>query len=152
MYQKVLVPLDDSEASRSVLKALSGLVADGGEAILLHVIPPGKTRGTGNFAVMGYQVEEDHRNKALVHLNRVSNELNEASVKATVTVMVSNSVVGCIVNFAEEEGVDLIAMYTHGRKGIAKLLKGSVTQDVRAHTSVEVRGFADLELAQIGAP
>jgi nucleotide-binding universal stress UspA family protein len=152
MYQKVLVPLDDSEASRSVLKALSGLVADGGEAILLHVIPPGKTRGTGNFAVMGYQVEEDHRNKALVHLNRVSNELNEASIKATVTVMVSNSVVGCIVNFAEEEGVDLIAMYTHGRKGIAKLLKGSVTQDVRAHTSVEVQGFADLELAQIGAP
>ena len=152
MYQKVLVPLDDSEASRSVLKALSGLVADGGEAILLHVIPPGKTRGTGNFAVMGYQVEEDHRNKALVHLNRVSNELNDASIKATVTVMVSNSVVGCIVNFAEEEGVDLIAMYTHERKGIAKLLKGSVTQDVRAHTSVEVRGFADLELAQIGAP
>ena len=152
MYQKVLVPLDDSEASRSVLKALSGLVADGGEAILLHVIPPGKTRGTGNFAVMGYQVEEDHRNKALVHLNRVSNELNEASIKATVTVMVSNSVVGCIVNFAEEEGVDLIAMYTHGRKGIAKLLKGSVTQDVRAHTSVKVQGFADPELAQIGAP
>mgnify|MGYP000014627883 FL=1 len=152
MYQKVLVPLDDSEASRSVLKALSGLVADGGEAILLHVIPPGKTRGTGNFAVMGYQVEEDHRNKALVHLNRVSNELNDASIKATVTVMVSNSVVGCIVNFAEEEGVDLIAMYTHGRKGIAKLLKGSVTQDVRAHTSVEVQGFSDLELAQIGAP
>ena len=152
MYQKVLVPLDDSEASRSVLKALSGLVADGGEAILLHVIPPGKTRGTGNFAVMGYQVEEDHRNKALVHLNRVSNELNDASIKATVTVMVSNSVVGCIVNFAEEEGVDLIAMYTHGRKGIAKLLTGSVTQDVRAHTSVEVQGFADLELAQIGAP
>ena len=152
MYQKVLVPLDDSEASRSVLKALSGLVADGGEAILLHVIPPGKTRGTGNFAVMGYQVEEDHRNKALVHLNRVSNELNDASIKATVTVMVSNSVVGCIVNFAEEEGVDLIAMYTHGRKGIAKLLKGSVTQDVRAHTSVKVQGFADLELAQIGAP
>lgn len=152
MYQKVLVPLDDSEASRSVLKALSGLVADGGEAILLHVIPPGKTRGTGNFAVMGYQVEEDHRNKALVHLNRVSNELNDASIKATVTVMVSNSVVGCIVNFAEEEGVDLIAMYTHGRKGIAKLLKGSVTQDVRAHTSVKVQGFADPELAQIGAP
>ena len=101
---------------------------------------------------MGYQVEEDHRNKALVHLNRVSNELNDASIKATVTVMVSNSVVGCIVNFAEEEGVDLIAMYTHGRKGIAKLLKGSVTQDVRAHTSVEVQGFADLELAQTRAP
>ena len=152
MYQKVLVPLDDSDASRSVVKALSGLVADGGEAILLHVIPPGKTRGTGNFTVLGSQVEEDHRNKALVHLNRLSNELNEASIKATATVVVSNSVVGCIVNFAVKEGSDLIAMYTHGRKGIAKLLKGSVTQDVRAHTTIDVQGFSDPELAQIGAP
>ncbi len=31
MYQKVLVPLDDSEDSRSVIKALSGLVAEDGE-------------------------------------------------------------------------------------------------------------------------
>ena len=43
-------------------------------------------------------------------------------------------------------------MYTHGRKGLAKLLKGSVKQDVRTHTTIEVQGFADPELAQIGAP
>ena len=151
MYQKVLVPLDDSDDSWSVVKALSSLVADDGEAILLHVIPPGKTRGVGDFAVLGTQIEEDERSRALVYLNRLSGELNEASIKSSTAVVVSNSVVGCIVNFAEKEGVDLIAMYTHGRKGIAKLLKGSVTQDVRAHTPIEVQGFAASELAQLGA-
>lgn len=151
MYDKVLVPLGDSDDSRSVVKALSGLVAEGGEAILLHVIPPGKTKGHGDFVVLGTQLEEDQRSQALVVLNRLSNELNEASIKSTVSVVVSNSVVGCIVNFADKESVDLIAMYTHGRKGIAKLLKGSTTNDVRTHTRIEVQAFAAPELAQIGA-
>jgi len=151
MYDKVLVPLGDSDDSRSVVKALSGLVAEGGEAILLHVISPGKTKGHGDFVVLGTQLEEDQRSQALVVLNRLSNELNEASIKSTVSVVVSNSVVGCIVNFADKESVDLIAMYTHGRKGIAKLLKGSTTNDVRTHTRIEVQAFAAPELAQIGA-
>jgi len=60
-------------------------------------------------------------------------------------------VVGCIVNSADKEGVDLIAMYTHGRKGIAKLLNSSTTDDVRTHTCIEVQAFAAPELAQIGA-
>ena len=151
MYQKVLVPLDDTEDSRSVVKALSGLVAEDGEAVLLHVIPPGKTKGTGDFAVLGSQVEEEARGRAIGPLNRLQTELTEASIKCTVAVVVSNTVVGCIVNYAEKEGVDLIAMYTHGRKGLAKLLKGSVTADVKSHTSIEVQGFAASELAQIGA-
>jgi universal stress protein A len=151
MYNKVLVPLGDSDDSRSVGKALSGLVAEGGEAILLHVIPPGKTKGHGDFAVLGTQLEEDQRSQALVVLNRLSSELNEASIKSTVSVIVSNSVVGCIVNSADKEGVDLIAMYTHGRKGIAKLLNSSTTDDVRTHTCIEVQAFAAPELAQIGA-
>ena len=151
MFNKVLVPLDDTDDSRSVVKALSGLVAEGGEAILLHVIPPGKTKGHGDFAVLGTQLEEDQRSQALVVLNRLVGELKDASIRSTATVIVSNSVVGCIVNTAAKEDVDLIAMYTHGRKGSAKLLKGSVTNDVRAHTKIEVHGFAALELAQIGA-
>jgi nucleotide-binding universal stress UspA family protein len=151
MYQKVLVPLDDTDDSRSVVNALPRLIAEGGEAILLHVIPPGKTKGTGNYAVMGSQIEEDHRRQAMVFLNRLAGELNEDSIKSSAAVVVSNSVPGSIVNFAEREGVDLIAMYTHGRKGIAKLLKGSVTNDVRSHTAIEVQGFAASELTKTGA-
>ncbi len=151
MYQKVLVPLDDSEDSRSVVKALSGLVAEDGEAILLHVIPPGKTRSTGNFFIVrGSEVEEGERGRAMVHLNRLSSELSEASIKSNCAVVVSPSVAECIANYASRESADLIAMYTHGRTGLAKLLKGSVTADVKKRTSVEVRAFGSPDLEEIG--
>lgn len=151
MYQKVLVPLDDSEDSRSVVKALAGLVAEDGEAILLHVIPPGRTMSTGSFNVLASQQEEEDRGRAMVHLNRLSGELREASIKASCAVVVSKSVAECIANYASQESVDLIAMYTHGRTGFAKLLKGSVTADVKKRASVEVLGFEASELAEISA-
>ena len=154
MYQKVLVPLDDSEDSRSVVKALSVLVAgggEGGEAILLHVIPPGRTHTHGGFTTLGSQLEEGERNQAMVHLNRLAGELSEASIKSTCAVVVSKSVAECIANYASQEGADLIAMYTHGRTGLAKLLKGSVTADVKKRASVEVRAFESSELAELAA-
>ena len=151
MYQKVLVPLDDSEDSRGVVKALSGLVAEGGEAILLHVISPGRTRETGGFKVLGAQMEEEARERAMIHINRLSSELSEASIKSTGAVVVSKSVAESIGDYAAKEGVDLIAMYTHGRTGLAKLLKGSVTADVKKRVSVEVQGFSSSELAALGA-
>jgi nucleotide-binding universal stress UspA family protein len=151
MYKKVLVPMADTDNSRSVIKALSDLVAEDGEAVLLHIISPVKTKGHGDFAVPGTQVEEDNRNRALIVLNRLVDELKEASINATCTVVVSNSVPGCIVNYADTHGADLIAMYTHRRTGIAKLLKSSTTNDVRTHTRIEVQGFASPELALIGS-
>ncbi len=151
MYQKVLVPLDDSEDSRNVVSALAGLVAEGGEAILLQVIPPGRTRSTGGFAVLGTQLEEEERDRAMVHLNRLSGELSESSIKSTCVVVVSKSVAESIENLATQEGADLIAMYTHGRTGLAKLLKGSVSADVKRRTSVEVQAFGTSELAEISA-
>ena len=70
---------------------------------------------------------------------------------STCAVVVSKSVAECIANYASQEGVDLIAMYTHGRTGLAKLLKGSVTANVKQQASVEVRSFGSSELAEIGA-
>ncbi len=151
MYQKVLVPLDDSEDSRSVVTALAGLVAENGEAILLHVIPPGRTRSTGGFTVLGTQLEEEDRDRAMVHLNRLSGELSESSIRSSCAVVVSKSVAECIASYASQEGADLIAMYTHGRTGLAKLFKGSVMADVKRQAAVEVRGFGSSELAELGA-
>lgn len=151
MYHKILVPVEDSEDSRNVVKALSGLVAEGGEAILLHVIPPERTRETGGFKVLGTQIEEEARERAMVHLNRLSSELSEASIKSTSAVVVSKSVAEVIGEYATKEGVDLITMYTHGRTGIAKLLKGSVTADVKKRVSVEVQAFVSAELAELAA-
>lgn len=39
-----------------------------------------------------------------------------------------------ILNFADSVGADMIAVATHGRKGIAHLLNGSIAEDVSRHS------------------
>ena len=151
MYQKVLVPVDSSEDSHSIVKAVPGLVAEGGEAILFHVIPIGRTRTSGHFVVLGSQQEEDDRNRAMVYLNRLAHQLRDAPVNSRCVVVASNSVAECISNFARQEYVDLIAMYTHDRKGLAKLIRRSVAAAVQHKAQVEVRVFGPSEMAQLGA-
>jgi len=44
------------------------------------------------------------------------------------------------------EGVDIVAMYTHDRKGIAKLIKKSIAEKVQKSGPVEVRVLRPREL------
>jgi nucleotide-binding universal stress UspA family protein len=43
-----------------------------------------------------------------------------------------------IIDHAKTEGVDLIVMASHGRRGVAALLLGSETQKVLTHTDLPV--------------
>jgi len=51
-----------------------------------------------------------------------------------------------IASFAMREGVDIIAMYTHDRKGIAKLIRKSIAEKVQKSGPVEVRVLKPREL------
>ena len=64
---------------------------------------------------------------------------------------VFDSVAQGITEFAHREGVDLIAMYTHDRKGLGRLMKGSVAREVHRIASTEVRVFTPLELAALAS-
>jgi len=52
---------------------------------------------------------------------------------------------------AAQEKADLIAMYTHDRKGLARLVKGSIAAKVERGAPTEVRVFKPTELADVGA-
>ena len=44
------------------------------------------------------------------------------------------------------EGVDLIGMYTHDRKGLAKLIRGSIAEKVQRRAPIKVQVFRPREL------
>ena len=46
-----------------------------------------------------------------------------------------------ILNFAERENADLIAMGTHGRKGFARFLNGSISEDLMNHSPRSIVTF-----------
>ena len=83
MYQKVLVPLDQTEESESVINRLPELVAPNGGAILLNVVPPGRTRSFGELVLLGSQQEEEDTEIAMAYLRQVAEKLKERSVQST---------------------------------------------------------------------
>ena len=156
MYQNVLVPLDRSVESEGVLDVIPSLVSSGGQATLLSVIPPGRTRSLGELVVLGTQQEEEDRARAMAYLNRIANRLRESSVEANTAVVVHDSVASAIVAYANRNSVDLISMFTHDRRGLAKLVKGSVAREVERRAVMPVRVFRPEDLvtgaAQTAAP
>ena len=147
MYQNVLVPLDRSVESEGVLDVIPDLVNADGQATLLSVIPPGRTRSLGELVVLGTQQEEEDRARAMAYLDRISRRLRESSVHATTAVVVHDSVASAIVAFANRNSVDLISMFTHDRRGLAKLVKGSVAREVERRAVMPVRVFRPEDLA-----
>ena len=148
MYQKILVPLDKSGDSEEVLKAVPTLVAAEGAAVLLHVIPPGRTTSVGQFVIHATQHEENEHGRAMAYLRPVAAQLEEQSVPTICAVVASDSVAQCIADFAERENADLIAMRSHGRKGLSKLFRGSVAAAVQRRSAVQVRILGSEELAE----
>ena len=147
MYQNVLVPLDRSVESEGVLDIIPELVNAGGQATLLAVIPPGRTKSLGELVVLGSQQEEEDRLRAMFYLNGIVSRLQQSSVRATPVVVVHDSVPAAIVAYANRNSVDLISMYTHDRRGLAKLVKGSVAREVERRAVMPVRVFRPGDLA-----
>ena len=146
MYQNILVPLDRSVESEGILDVIPKLVNSDGQATLLAVIPPGRTKSMGELVILGSQQEEEDRSRALAYLNRIVTRLRESSVQATTAVVVNDSVPAAIVAYANRNSVDLISMFTHDRRGLARLVKGSVAREVERRAVMPVRVFRPEDL------
>ena len=51
-------------------------------------------------------------------------------VTATIDVMIGEKVAKAITDYARRSGADLIAIATHGRGGLARVLRGSIADGV----------------------
>jgi nucleotide-binding universal stress UspA family protein len=92
------------------------------------------------------EIQKQARDEAEVYLQSIAKRLEEELLRTihplvTVSVTISTDVAGTIMQQAEQpaeaqnvEGCDLIAMATHGRGGIQRLLVGSVTEHILRST------------------
>jgi nucleotide-binding universal stress UspA family protein len=138
MYKKILVPLDGSElAQRALVQAEQIAKGFGSEIILFEVVPFMPIYGSPEL-VTPLIVDEKQRESVERYLARIAGELKEKGFKVSTMVKTGQQVAMEIIDFAEESGVDLIIMCTHGRSGITRWLLGSVTQKVltRAETPI----------------
>ena len=134
MYHTILVPLDGSKRAEKILPYFEKLaVGFGSKVVFLQVVEI-------NFAYMSpysYYTDaglekaewEKIRGEAEHYLAGLQGEFREQGIQAAFSVD-EGSVVRTIINVAEREGADLIAMASHGRTGLARVFYGSVAAGV----------------------
>jgi nucleotide-binding universal stress UspA family protein len=136
MYDRILVPTDGSPGSRAVLEHAAGLAEIHGAA--LHGLYVVNTASYASFSMestwqgIGDMLREEGE-EALRTVESVAGE--RVPVETTV---LEGSPSRKIVRYTEEEECDLIAMGTHGRGGIDRLLLGSVAERVVRSSEVPV--------------
>jgi nucleotide-binding universal stress UspA family protein len=136
---KILLAADDSEYTQRAARHLVqhvGWFATAPEVLVLHVHPPipfpGAAARAGKAAIDGYL--RDSSEKAL---KRATRELDRGKV-AHKAAWVTGDAAPEIAAFARKNGVDLIAMGTHGEGALSNLVLGSVATKVIATVKVPV--------------
>ena len=143
MFSHILVPVDGSAASdRAVHTAAATAKSFGAQMSVMCVVDPYPFSGVG--ADMAF-AQEDYLDAATAEANLVVNRARQQCEAIGVTVNSSvvegQSVSAAIVEAADAAGpakVDLIVMGSHGRRGLEKLILGSVTAQVLSHSHLPV--------------
>jgi nucleotide-binding universal stress UspA family protein len=124
-YNRILLPTDGSE--NGVQNALNHALiqAQQFDSVLHILYVTEKEKDVGDTAV--YMGEKSPGDKAAIR--RVEKQAKQYGV-STKSDIVQGNPAEEIVDYAKSRGIDLIVMGTHERKGISRVLKGSVTEKV----------------------
>jgi nucleotide-binding universal stress UspA family protein len=135
IWKTILVPHDfSSAANHAVAIARDEAKAHGAKMILLHVIDLPMTLKPETVIIPDdtgapINVKDYAVRQAEEHLTDLAARVAKDGVSATTFIRMGKPE-DEIVKFAAENGVDLIAMGTHGRTGLAHMLIGSVAERV----------------------
>ena len=135
-YKRVLVALDGSTACEAVLHFLMEIAGPLDMTVmLLHVLEPITPPVTDGAVV--FDDVEARRDQAEEYLAPISAALRSQGVNTSWAIRRGRPA-DEILAAAQEGGADLIAMATHGRTGIGRLLFGSVAEAVLRRAPVPV--------------
>ena len=153
MYKRALVPLDGSPVAEAILPFILEIAGPlDMDVILVRVVrpvPPQVIEGSRHVVVEDVQArrldaEEDLAARAV--------ELSAKGVRAQTQVRRGDPAAE-IAAGAHEAGADLIAMTTHGRSGLGRLVFGSVAEAVlrQAQLPVFLMRLTEAEVARRAA-
>ncbi len=132
MYRHILVPLENSKTDGVILEYIRPLARfTNARLTIIHVADGFMARNQMRLA------ESDEMRKDREYLTKIEEELRAEGFTV-------DSVLACgepakhILATAEQEKCDLIAMSTHGHRGLSDIILGSVSSEVRHQTRIPV--------------
>jgi len=131
--KKILAPIDFSDFSMDAMQGAKDLANDvGADVHLVHVVVPHFLIIPLPLATSADQSFEQTRESAMTQqaeeeLARLKKDEFGNSPKV-VTAVLNGSPVKMLIEYAEQNAIDLIMLSTHGRSGVERVLIGSVAE------------------------
>lgn len=138
-FQRILVPTDGTEAAHEAARVGVELAEPLG-ATLVFLGVADVSLATSNTYIASAdegRVIAKLREEAEENVGRISDEISSTAVNYE-TVVEEGVPEETIVEYAENDDIDLVVMGTHGRRGIEWFLMGSVTERVLQTASMPV--------------
>ncbi|HET7119576.1 MAG TPA: universal stress protein [Hanamia sp.] len=144
--KKILIAIDYDPTAKIVADSGFELAKSmNAEVILLHVVADytyyssldySPVLGFDSFSNLGAiqaNTVIELQNAAKDYLSKIKNHLGDKSIQ---TIVKEGDTADAVLDAAKESGVDIIVMGTHGRRGLDKILMGSVAQKVLKNSKV----------------
>jgi len=143
MFKNILVPTDGSDLSRRAIKQAVQFAREQKARVTgLHVVPPYEPDVREEFSVRNFVSQQEYASRsaniARKHLKVLESAAKASGVPCETIQAASSYPYDAIVRTAQQKKCDLIYMASHGRRGLSRLLLGSETSKVLAHTKVTV--------------
>jgi nucleotide-binding universal stress UspA family protein len=134
MYKIILVPVENRESDQTILRHIRALARlAGSKLILVHVADGWVARNFEEFKLQ----ESEEMKLDRQYLAEIQTELRGEGFEVS-SVLALGDPATEIIKLATAEPVDLIAMTTHGHRGVSDLLYGSTADKVRHSVEVPV--------------
>ena len=131
MYEKILVPLDGSKRAEMIRPHVRELASRfQATAILIMVIEYIYSDSIGEpYTLVSEKNFRTKLKESEAYLNKVASRLQSKGIECK-TIVAHGPVVEKIIEAADNEDVDLIAMTSHGRGGLSRIFYGSVAAGI----------------------
>ena len=138
MGKRILVPVDGSEQAHQACDFVIREFPDA-TLVLLHVINPAEAGYSAQASIPSFSEEwyEREKEKAESLFDEIATEAEEFGMPVERVIEVGKPT-RTIVEYAREHDVDQIAMGSHGRSGVSRILLGSVAENVVRRSPVPV--------------
>jgi nucleotide-binding universal stress UspA family protein len=134
MYHTILVPVENRESDQTILKHIRALARlTGAKLLLAHVADGWVARNFDEFELQ----ESEEMKLDRQYLGELQKELEAEGFEVRAVLALGDPATE-IIKLSRAEPVDLIAMTTHGHRGLGDLLHGSTADKVRHEVTVPV--------------
>ena len=140
MFEHILVPIDGSSTARQAIdKTLVIAEKFKSTVTLIYVIDPYAFTGVGtDFSYGQAEYLSAATAEAEGAISAATRIFEEHAIPVKGSVVEGPSVYRSILDTAEAINADLVIMGSHGRRGLEKLVLGSVTAQVLSHAHLSV--------------